>query len=317
LVFISHDSRDATIAEEFEILLNDASGGMLKSFRSSDRRGTSGIEFGTAWYAAVMDKLDEATDVVALLTERSLERPWILYEVGVARGRLLTTAFGLAIGLPLSAITGPFAQLQNSDDDEDSLTKLVLQLIRRNPEAEPREEAVRRQVAAFRAKLPQLTGSVSPAPPAMDAATVARLFEEVKEMFRQLPTTIATSVAVLGNRERQQSAELILWRHAAATRIADLQTAPRETRPHVWEQYLDHFQEGQQIPDGAVEIWDALNLKDEKRFRRAAERFLASPDVQRENEPTSLEEVALNEYVSAGAATIREWLQQLGKRTKS
>ncbi len=61
LVFISHDSRDADLAETFDNLLTDASGGMLKSFRSSDRKGTAGIEFGAEWYKAIMEKLDSAT----------------------------------------------------------------------------------------------------------------------------------------------------------------------------------------------------------------------------------------------------------------
>ena len=47
LVFISHDSRDADLAEAFGNLLTDASGGILKSFRSSDRKGNAGIEY--AW----------------------------------------------------------------------------------------------------------------------------------------------------------------------------------------------------------------------------------------------------------------------------
>src|SRR6266478_8684174 len=68
LVFISHDSRDAELAEMFGNLLSDVSGGILKSFRSSDRKGTAGIEFGQEWYRAIMQKLDDATDVVALLT---------------------------------------------------------------------------------------------------------------------------------------------------------------------------------------------------------------------------------------------------------
>jgi hypothetical protein len=42
LVFVSHDSRDADLAEAFGTLLTDASGGMLKSFRSFDRKGTAG-----------------------------------------------------------------------------------------------------------------------------------------------------------------------------------------------------------------------------------------------------------------------------------
>jgi len=94
---------------------------------------------------------------------------------------------------------GPFAQFQNSGDDEDSLTKLVLQLIRRNPDADPREEAVRRQVSAFRetsalllAKRP--APAVTPRSAELDASAVARLFEEVKVMFRQLPEQLELSL---------------------------------------------------------------------------------------------------------------------------
>lgn len=123
LVFISHDTRDADLAEAFGNLLTDASGGVLQSFRSSDRKGTAGIEFGAEWYAAIMSKLSDATDVVALLTTHSLERPWILYEAGVAKGKLDTTVLGLAINVPLEKTnSGPFAQFQNCADDEDSLS---------------------------------------------------------------------------------------------------------------------------------------------------------------------------------------------------
>ena len=102
LVFVSHDSRDADLAEAFANLLSDVSGGTLKSFRSSDKKGGSGIEFGAEWYTAIMSQLDEATDVVALLTAQSIDRPWILYEAGVAKGKLETTVFGIALGVPLA-----------------------------------------------------------------------------------------------------------------------------------------------------------------------------------------------------------------------
>jgi hypothetical protein len=190
LVFISHDSRDQVLAEAFENLLRDASAGVLKTFRSSDKKGYSGIAFGAEWYATVMQRLAEATDVVALLTTNSLNRPWILYEVGVARGRSGVPAFGVACNVPLDLIGGPFSQFQNSPDDEDSLTSLVLQLIRRVPEAAPREEAVRLHVAAFRAKLRSLsrdsgTEEVKP-------ETTAVLFEEVKAMFRLVSDQVGT-----------------------------------------------------------------------------------------------------------------------------
>lgn len=137
LVFISHDSRDADLAEAFGNLLTDASGGILKSFRSSDRKGTAGIEYGQEWYRAIMQKLDTATDVVALLTTHSVNRPWILYEAGVAKGKLSANdrVLGIALGVSLDeAATGPFAQFQNSPDEEDAITGLILQLIRRHPQ---------------------------------------------------------------------------------------------------------------------------------------------------------------------------------------
>lgn len=202
LVFISHDHRDAALAEAFALLLTDSSGGFIKSFRSSDRRGTTGIEFGAEWYKAVMDRLDDATDVVALLTPNSMDRPWILYEAGVAKGKLGTTVFGIALNIPLEqASRGPFAQFQNSDDSEDSLTKLVLQLIERNSDAEPRDEAVRRQVDVFRQAVERLRneepGLPQPVPnndEAIGSGAVAKLFEEVKVMFTELPERLQRQI---------------------------------------------------------------------------------------------------------------------------
>ncbi len=132
LVFISHDNRDAELAEAFSKLLKSVSAGMLKSFRSSDKKGTEGIQFGDDWYKRLMSQLDSASDVVCLLTGRSMDRPWILYEAGVAKGKLDTPVHGIALGIPLGSVsTGPFYQFQNSDDSEESLTKLVLQLSKR------------------------------------------------------------------------------------------------------------------------------------------------------------------------------------------
>ncbi|MGO8757534.1 MAG: TIR domain-containing protein [Terracidiphilus sp.] len=207
LVFISHDSRDADLAEAFSNLLTDASGGILKSFRSSDRKGTAGIEYGQEWYQAIMQKLDTATDVVALLTARSVNRPWILYETGVAKGKLSATdrVLGIALGVSLDeAATGPFAQFQNSPDEEDAITGLVLQLIRRHPEAAPREEAVRRQVKAFRETVASLlknrTDVVARAPARPDETSVAKFFEEIKVLVGGVQGSVAEQLDDLRER---------------------------------------------------------------------------------------------------------------------
>ena len=208
LVFISHDSRDADLAEAFGNLLTDASGGILKSFRSSDRKGTAGIEYGQEWYRAIMQKLDDATDVVALLTTHSVNRPWILYEAGVAKGKLSANdrVLGIALGVSLDeAATGPFAQFQNSPDEEDAITGLVLQLIRRHPQAAPREEAVRRQVQAFRQAVAAVLKDrkKEPSQPAarVDETSVAKFFEEIKVLVRDMPDRVASE---LGNDSRMR-----------------------------------------------------------------------------------------------------------------
>jgi hypothetical protein len=188
-VFISHDSRDADIAEEFGNLLSTVSLGILKCFRSSDKKGTQGIEYGTEWYPEIMKKLDEASDIVCLLTDNSLNRPWILYEAGVAKGKLNNTpVLGIAIGIPLEkANTGPFAQFQNCSDDEDSLTRLVIQLVKRIPNTEPKESIVKSQIKEFiKKKDSVMTKKPSKIGEDKKETAIVKLFEEVKIMFHDL-----------------------------------------------------------------------------------------------------------------------------------
>jgi hypothetical protein len=239
LVFISHDSRDAELAEAFGNLLSDVSAGTLKSFRSSDKKGASGIEFGAEWYKAIMTQLADATDVVALLTPQSIDRPWILYEAGVAKGKLETTVFGAALGVPLERVsTGPFGQFQNCGDDEDSLTKLVMQLIQRNPDAAPREEAVRMQVRVFRENVGKLlkTQGKPPLVPSTsgDETSVAKLFEEVKVMVQQLPDKVD---------ERVRNAS----RRGGLRRL-------RRFHPMMFDELLMH-PELRETPDAAAAAW--------------------------------------------------------------
>jgi hypothetical protein len=206
LVFISHDSRDAGLAEAFSKLLSSVSCGVLKSFRSSDQRTTQGIEFGVEWYPAIRTKLAEAGDVVALLTQRSLERPWILFECGIAqgkldeRGRQETKIKGLALGMPLSRIVGPFAQFQNCPFEIPAITKMVMELVAQIPNAEPDREAIEMQVKAFFEKATELLANVDKGPTEdeqtpIDDTSVAKIFEEVKVMFQDLPSRVEERIS--------------------------------------------------------------------------------------------------------------------------
>src|SRR5262249_20152880 len=106
---------------------------------------------------------------------------------------------GLVFWVPFeTAIRGPFAQFHNSENTEDSVTKLVLELICRNSEAEPRQEAVQDRVRVFRESIKSL-GAEDEAEPAdlaeAEANAVAKLFEEIKVMFRELPERLQGQLA--------------------------------------------------------------------------------------------------------------------------
>jgi len=185
-VFVSHDARDAELAEAFGKLVKSVSAGMIRTFRTSDKKGNEGIDFGDEWYKRLMAKLQSTSDVVCLFTERSLDRPWILFEAGVAKGKLNTPVLGVACGVPLKRVsTGPFYQFQNMDDSEADLTKLVNQLARRVQSLELDPDVVKVQVQAFKSAeasiLKSLVTSGGKKPEADDEeSSLAKLLEELK-----------------------------------------------------------------------------------------------------------------------------------------
>lgn len=201
LVFISHDTRDAELAEAFSGLLKSVSAGVLKSFRTSDKKGNQGIEYGVEWYPEIIKNIQEASDVVCLLTKKSVNRPWILFEAGMAKGKLETPILGVALGISLKeASSGPFAQFQNCGDDEESLTKLVFQLVDRIPNSEPDEDTIKFQVGKFKKSIAgilktnnEVTETESSELSNIDNSS-AQLFEEIKVMFQDLPSRIKSNI---------------------------------------------------------------------------------------------------------------------------
>jgi hypothetical protein len=207
LVFISHDARDGELAEAFSKLLRSVSAGMIKTFRSSDKKGREGIDFGEEWYKRLMARLQSTSDVVCLFTERSLDRPWILFEAGVAKGKLNTPVLGVALGVPLQRVSaGPFYQFQNMDDSESDLTKLVNQLARRVSNCELDSDVVKSQVTAFKATetalLEKLTSgnSKDEKKEDVDESAVAKLAEEMKA----LPSRVAERLTAVGDPFRRR-----------------------------------------------------------------------------------------------------------------
>jgi hypothetical protein len=195
LVFISHDSRDAELAEAFSKLLKSVSAGMLKCFRSSDKKGSEGFQFGDEWYNRLMEKLQSATEVVCLFTQRSIDRPWILYEAGVAKAKLESRVRAIAFGVPLTKLqTGPFFHFQNLENTEEALRKLVRELAQRVPGLEPDADVIDTQVKTFKAASDKIVEEISHQGEGENTAEddpQAKFLEEMKVLIRELPSRVS------------------------------------------------------------------------------------------------------------------------------
>jgi len=135
--------------------------------------------------------------------------PWILYEAGVAKGKLGTPVQGIALGVPLSRVSaGPFYQFHNLDDTEDSIAKLVLQLCRRVTGLEPDEGVVAVQVQEFKASaaevLKTIGGQKTEKPESVDEGSVAKVLEEMKLIVRDLPQRFEQQMAEGSERSRSR-----------------------------------------------------------------------------------------------------------------
>ena len=252
LVFISHDTRDAKLAEAFSALLKSVSAGVLKSFRTSDRKGNQGIEYGVEWYPEIIKNIQNASDVVCLLTERSINRPWILFEAGMAKGKLETPILGVALGISLKdASSGPFAQFQNCGDDEDSLTKLVFQLVDRIPNSEPDEDTIKFQVGKFKESIAQILKANNKATKTETSELMigdnssAKLFEEIKVMFQDLPSRIESNMnPELRSRKRRRFHPMMIeeMMHMSKNRYIGIMMALsffREPMPWLYEMGME------------------------------------------------------------------------------
>jgi hypothetical protein len=288
LVFISHDIRDADLAEAFSKLLKSVSAGMIKTFHSSDKKGTEGIDFGEEWYKRLMTQLQSTSDVVCLFTERSLDRPWILFEAGVAKGKLNTPVLGVALGVPLSRVsTGPFYQFMNMDDSEGDLTKLVNQLARKIPNLELDSDVVRNQVSAFKSNEAELlkklsSGALRPSKKEeVDESIVVKLAEEMKALPSRVAERLAESGDPFFRRRRMRRLhpmmfeELMDMSGESGDPVAILMAASmvREEMPWLYELAMEVYRAVKLENNDAIE-------REMRRLRRFSEAMMHGPFME-------------------------------------
>jgi len=98
---------------------------------------------------------------------------------------------------------------QNCEDDVNSLTKLVVQLVGKIPNADPDKDIVKQQVEEFIKKSKEIL-TKQPDVKAkkeneiIEDTSVAKLFEEVKLMFKDLPSKIENRIEPEYRRRRRK-----------------------------------------------------------------------------------------------------------------
>jgi TIR domain len=199
-VFISHNEEDAGLARAFSDLLKTSSHSMIETFYFTDRGGRQGIPFGLEWFPALTKELSKATHFVCLLTENSINKPWILYEVGIVKGKLDdNNIIGLAVGIPRDkAFIGPFQLINFALATEKELENIVLKIFLTISGPEPDRETIRNKIAKFIDNkddiLKKRNGNKAESKDERVNDTVIKIFEEVKNMFAGLPLSIGETV---------------------------------------------------------------------------------------------------------------------------
>lgn len=268
LVFISHDSRDARLAEHFSKLVKEATLSAIATFRSTES-GRGGIPYGDQWFPTIIKRINAASDVVCLLTKRSLGRPWILFEAGYAMGRAGNKdVFGVAFGVSLDEVSrvGPFAQLQNCGDGVEEIVELVVQLAQRAPGLKPSENRnvieshvtrFKDAIATFAAEEPE---AARPDPPSagQQQDLDPRLLEAVQNRIGA-----AVELASLKRLRRAPSGELLRRLDQLGNRPVAFLAAIAPLREH-WPWLYEL----------GLEAYHAARNQDREKVKRAFDEFL-------------------------------------------
>lgn len=130
-VFISHSHEEKDLALAWQTLLEHVSQGAIEVWLSSDTKPTGGMKIGAEWRENIYIKLEMANFVLAIISPRTVDRPWILWECGAASGTnkergLIPVIFSM----PLSDFDGPLSSYQAyAGEDKDKVIEICERLL--------------------------------------------------------------------------------------------------------------------------------------------------------------------------------------------
>lgn len=130
-LFLSHDTRDQAIAKALGASIQRLTLGQILVWHSSDSAGSGGLRPGHVWLDEIRTQLARSKAVVALLTPRSLAKPWLLFESGFGAANPECDVIPVCVGIDsLASIPFPLAMYQAYQlADYDSVKRFLEKLL--------------------------------------------------------------------------------------------------------------------------------------------------------------------------------------------
>jgi len=121
-IFISHTGADAPVANELGRLIRRVFAGAIIPWYSSDKSPRGGIKPGEPWWERIHDELRGAAQVFALVTPRSVNKPWIYWESGIGSMACQGKVTAVVFRMKIADLAPPLSYFEGIDGlDPDSL----------------------------------------------------------------------------------------------------------------------------------------------------------------------------------------------------
>jgi hypothetical protein len=128
-IFVSHSHPDKPLVDALKKLIESIFKNSVLLSISSEKAEEEGVEAGEEWKKWIHEKITECDIMLVVMTPYSVQRPWVMIEVGFAQGKDKVIV-PILFGLGGNAIPPPLQDLQAVQGDEKQDVLRVLKKFR-------------------------------------------------------------------------------------------------------------------------------------------------------------------------------------------
>ncbi|HEU5378926.1 MAG TPA: tetratricopeptide repeat-containing protein [Ktedonobacteraceae bacterium] len=153
-IFISHHHNDKDLAGAWRKLIEAISAHQIEVWYASDVRPERGVAMGRNWHEQLYQQLSECHFVIALQTLANYNRPWVMWECGLASG--VNRARGIipiVYGIERDELRSPLSIYQGYDGEKPEQIQEVCQRLLKAADIEPHHHSMSRPLRTYMATI--------------------------------------------------------------------------------------------------------------------------------------------------------------------